>query len=344
MPDPLNFQPCTTGTPCFKAWVYNDFIDPSLSFGNIGDLGFLTSAPMIYQKNNAGTWSLVADWTNNLTGPQGPIGPTGLTGPQGATGATGATGAIGPTGPQGPQGPAFNIDYTTADYTTYPTGGLVADDVVLDTTLGKIVIWNGSSWNGPYDFVGATGPQGPPGPTGGTGATGPAGPAGNNIYIGYATSITGTDYATSKTTLAHCYVAYASLPSTATPTVTDFAGNWFDLCSSSSSGCAGTSWLAPSSFGSGWSGSVVSKSTCDGWIKLRSTVTKGSASLITTSEVICTLQTSHGSAISEMHICASTGDGKTAFVEVNGANVILRGDLKPVQGVTLDLSSINFYA
>lgn len=342
---PLSFQPCSSDpTTCFRGWISDDFT--TFSNGIVGDLGFLTSSPVIYQKDTTGTWVIAADWSQGVVGPQGPAGPAGPEGPQGATGATGATGPQGPVGPTGPAGPAFNIDDSTPDYTTYPTGGLSPNDVILDTTLGQIVIWNGSSWDGPYTWVGAQGPQGVQGPTGPAGATGPTGPAGDKAVIGYATGSGGQDYASSKITLAHTFVAFASIPSTSTATVTDFTGNWFDL-SAGGGGSGSVSAFLAATYSGSWGGSVESNISNLGLVYVRGTATRAAASLLTASETICTLDATNNTrnpSVAMMFPCPSTSDGRIVMVEVTTSGVVLlRADLTPCQGVTIDLSAISYY-
>jgi len=141
------------------------------------------------------------------TGPQGPIGPTGDTGEIGPTGKMGppglpgAPGKIGPPGipgPAGKNGTGIELSGSVDDLSELPNNPSIGESY-LNTSDGKLYIWNGVDWGngvefrgpkgdtgnaGPPGSNGTTGTDGAPGATGATGPTGPQGPAGTSGAVG----------------------------------------------------------------------------------------------------------------------------------------------------------------
>jgi len=115
------------------------------------------------------------------TGPTGSQGVTGPTGSQGATGPTGSQGATGPTGSQGVTGPTGSQGVTGSTGSQGVTGPTGSQGVTGAT--GPQGIQGPVGATGPRGTTGSTGPQGIQGIQGVTGPTGP----GNPIVSGYFT-------------------------------------------------------------------------------------------------------------------------------------------------------------
>ena len=153
-----------------------------------GDLYLNNNTGNVFKKQADGTWTVLANLTTGVVGPQGPKGDVGATGPQGPqgtkgdqgnTGATGPQGPIGLTGAQGPQGAKGDVGATGLQGAQGPAGPQGATGPQGDK--GDV------GAKGDKGDVGATGPQGPQGLKGDTGdkgdkgdvgAIGPQGPIG----------------------------------------------------------------------------------------------------------------------------------------------------------------------
>lgn len=149
-----------------------------------------------------------------IQGIQGPSGATGPTGPKGDRGDTGAAGPAGPkgdTGQQGVPGPKGDTGLPGRDGRGLIVRGQVSSSASLppsaaagDTYVlldsGRAVMWNGSAWSDPFQFVGPKGDQGDRGLRGAVGPTGPVGPAGadGKLSSDQAVALFGSSSYTSK--------------------------------------------------------------------------------------------------------------------------------------------------
>jgi hypothetical protein len=150
-----------------------------------GDLYLNNSTGNVYKRNPDGTWTLTANLTTGIVGPQGPQGlqgPAGAVGSQGPQGPAGAQGPQGPVGPQGPQGVAGPQGATGATGAVGATGSAGATGATGATgSQGAQGIQGPQGAQGPQGLQGvkgATGATGGVGPAGATGAAGPQGPQG----------------------------------------------------------------------------------------------------------------------------------------------------------------------
>jgi len=145
-----------------------------------GDLYLNNNTGNVFKKQADGTWTLLANLTTGVVGPQGPKGDVGSTGPQGLqgtkgdrgdTGATGPQGPIGLTGAQGPQGDKGDVGVAGPQGIQGPVGPQGATGAQGDK--GDV------GAQGVKGDVGATGPQGAQGPQGAKGDTGDKGDVGS---------------------------------------------------------------------------------------------------------------------------------------------------------------------
>lgn len=174
-----------------------------------GDLYLNNNTGNVFKKQVDGTWTVLANLTTGVVGPQGPKGDVGATGPQGSqgikgdqgnTGATGPQGPIGLTGAQGPQGAKGDVGATGPQGIQGPVGpqgaagpkgdkgdvGAKGDkgDVGATGPQGPQGLKGDTGDKGDKGDVGAVGPQGPIGLTGPQGAKGDAGDKGDIGAVG----------------------------------------------------------------------------------------------------------------------------------------------------------------